>query len=57
MKENQASCTVMSLAYMRAYHAMHTAPKSLITFWLSFDIGGEKSTIEQYLTNQYLTWD
>ena len=27
MKENQASFTAMSVAYMRAYHAMYDTPK------------------------------
>ena len=51
MKENQASFTAMSVAYMRALHVMYDAPKIFDDF-LAYDLIPEekRSLIEQYLT-------
>ena len=58
MKENQASFTAMSVAYMRALHAMYDAPKIFDDF-LAYDlIPKEKRVlIEQHIIEQYVTWD
>ncbi len=37
MKDNQASFTAMSVAYMRAYHSMHDTPKIFDDF-LAYDL-------------------
>ena len=54
MKENQASLTAISVAYMRAYHARHAADKIFDDF-LAYDIIPEDKLeqIEQHLTS----WD
>ncbi len=56
MKENQASFTAISVAYMRAYHSMHDTPKIFDDF-LAYDlIPKEKRVrIEQYLIEQNVT--
>ena len=58
MKENQASFTAMSVAYMRAYHSMHDTPKIFDDF-LAYDLIPEekRALIEQHLIEQYVTWD
>src|SRR5271157_3554313 len=58
MKENQASFTAMSVAYMRAYHAMHDTPKIFDDF-LAYELVPEekRALIEQHLIEQYVTWD
>ena len=52
MKENQASFTAMSVAYMRAYHAMHATDKIFDDF-LAYDLIPEekRELIEQHLTS------
>jgi len=52
MKENQASFTAMSVAYMRAYHSMHGTPKIFDDF-LAYDLIPEekRALIEQYSTD------
>jgi O-methyltransferase involved in polyketide biosynthesis len=42
MKENQASFTAMMVAYMRAYHAMHDAPKIFDDFLAYYLIPEDK---------------
>jgi len=58
MKENQASFTAMSVAYMRAYHSMYDTPKIFNDF-LAYDLIPEekRALIEQHLIEQYVTWD
>ncbi len=58
MKENQASFTAMSVAYMRAYHAMYDTPKIFDDF-LAHDLIPEekRALIEQHLIEQYVIWD
>jgi len=58
MKENQASFTAMSVAYMRAYHSIYDAPKIFDDF-LAYDLIPEekRALIEQHLIEQYVTWD
>ena len=57
MKENQASFTAMSVAYMRAYHSMHDTPKIFDDF-LAYDLIPEekRALIEQHLIEQNVTW-
>lgn len=54
MRENQASFTAMSVAYMRAYHAMYDIPKIFDDF-LAYDLIPEdkRALIEQHLAS----WD
>src|ERR1035437_4338194 len=56
MKENQASFTAMSVAYMRAYHSMHDTPKIFDDF-LAYDLIPEekRALIEQHLIEQNVT--
>ena len=58
MKENQASFTAMSVAYMRAYHSRYDAPKIFDDF-LAYDLIPEekRELIEKHLIEQYVTWD
>jgi len=58
MKENQASFTALSVAYMRAYHSMHDAPKIFDDF-LAYDLipKEKRELIEQYLIEQNLPLD
>ena len=58
MKENQASFTAMSVAYMRAYHSMYDTPKIFDDF-LAYDLIPEekRELIEKHLIEQYVTWD
>ena len=58
MKENQASFTAMSVAYMRAYHSRYDAPKIFDDF-LAYDLIPEekRELIEKHLIKQYVTWD
>ncbi len=58
MKENQASFTAMSVAYMRAYHSIYDAPKIFDDF-LAYDLIPEekRELIEKHLIEQYITWD
>ena len=50
MKENQASFTALSVAYLRAYHSMHDAPKIFDDFFAYDLISEEKlAIIEQHL--------
>jgi methyltransferase (TIGR00027 family) len=58
MKENQASFTAMSVAYMRAYHSIYDAPKIFDDF-LAYDLIPEekRELIEKHLIEQYVTWD
>jgi len=58
MKENQASFTAMSVAYMRAYHARYDTPKIFDDF-LAHDLIPEekRALIEQHLIEQYVIWD
>ena len=57
MKENQASFTAMSVAYMRAYHSMHDTPKIFDDFLAYNLIPNEKiATIEKYCIEQCWTW-
>jgi methyltransferase (TIGR00027 family) len=54
MKENKASFTAMMVAYMRAYHAMHDAPKIFDDFLAYYLIPEDKrKQIEEYLTCWY----
>jgi methyltransferase (TIGR00027 family) len=55
MKDNKASFTAMSVAYMRAYHAMHDTPKIFDDF-LAYDLIPEekRALIEQHLVEFYL---
>lgn len=54
MKENQASFTAMMVAYMRAYHAMHDAPKIFDDFLAYYLIPEDKrKQIEEYLICWY----
>ena len=57
MKENQASFTAMSVAYMRAYHFMHGTPKIFDDF-LAYDLIPEekRARIEQHLIEQNVTF-
>ena len=50
MKDNQASFTAMKIAYMRAYHAIHSNPKIFDDF-LACDLVPEekRALIEQHL--------
>jgi methyltransferase (TIGR00027 family) len=54
MKDNQASYTAMSVAYMRAYHTVHATDKIFDDF-LAYDLIPEdkRKQIEQHLTS----WD
>jgi len=56
MKENQASFTALSVAYMRAYHTMHEIPKIFDDF-LAYDLIPEekRALIEQHLIEQNVT--
>jgi methyltransferase (TIGR00027 family) len=56
MKENQASFTAMSVAYMRAYHSMHDTPKIFDDF-LAYDLipVEKRALIEQHLIEQNIT--
>jgi methyltransferase (TIGR00027 family) len=57
MKENQASFTAMSVAYMRAYHSMHDTPKIFDDFLAYNLIPNEKiAPIEKYWIEQCWTW-
>jgi len=58
MKENQASFTAMSVAYMRAYHSMYDTPKIFDNF-LAYDLIPEekRELIEKHLIEQYVIWD
>ena len=58
MKDNQASFTAMSVAYMRAYHSMYDTPKIFDDF-LAYDLIPEekRALIEKHLIEQYVTWD
>jgi methyltransferase (TIGR00027 family) len=58
MKENQASFTAMSAAYMRAYHSIDATDKIFDDF-LAYDLISEEKRvrIEQHLIEQYVTWD
>ena len=57
MKENQASFTAMLVAYMRAYHSIHDAPKIFDDF-LAYDLIPEekRALIEQHLIEQNVTF-
>jgi methyltransferase (TIGR00027 family) len=57
MKENQASFTAMSVAYMRAYHFMHGTPKIFDDF-LAYDLIPEekRALIDQHLIEQNVTF-
>ena len=56
MKENQASFTAMSVAYMRAYHSMHDTPKIFDDF-LAYDLipVEKRALIEQHLIEQNIS--
>ena len=55
MKENQASFTALSVAYMRAYHTMHDTTKIFDDFLAYHMIPEEKrELIEQHLIEHYL---
>ena len=56
MKDNQASFTAMSVAYMRAYHAIHATDKIFDDF-LAYDLIPEenRALIEQHLIEYYLS--
>jgi len=58
MKEDQASFTAMSVAYMRAYHSLH-AKNKIFDDYLAYNlIPNEKiALIEQYWIDQCWTWD
>ncbi len=58
MKDNQASFTAISVAYMRAYHSMYDTPKIFDDF-LAYDLIPEekRALIEKHLIEQYVTWD
>ena len=57
MKENQASFTAMSVAYMRAYHSIHATDKIFDDFLAYNLIPNEKiAPIEQYWIEQCWTW-
>ena len=57
MKENQASFTAMSVAYMRAYHSKHATDK-IFDDYLAYNlIPNEKiALIENYWIEQCWTW-
>jgi light-regulated signal transduction histidine kinase (bacteriophytochrome) len=58
IKDDQATFTAMMVAYMRAYYAMYATHKIFDDFSAYNFIPEEKrKLIEQYLTEQYLTWD
>jgi len=56
MKDNQASYTAMSVAYMRAYHSIHATDKIFDDF-LAYDLIPEenRALIEQHLIEYYLS--
>ena len=58
MKENQASFTALSVAYMRAYHAIYDTQKIFDDF-LAYDLIPEekRALIEQHLIEQNLPLD
>jgi methyltransferase (TIGR00027 family) len=58
MKENQASFTAMSVAYMRAYHSKHATDKIFDDYPAYNLIPYEKiALIENYWIEQCWTWD
>jgi methyltransferase (TIGR00027 family) len=58
MKENQASFTAMSVAYMRAYHSKHATDKIFDDHLAHNLIPNEKiALIENYWIEQCWTWD
>jgi O-methyltransferase involved in polyketide biosynthesis len=58
MKDNQASFTAMTVAYMRAYHSKHDTQKIFDDF-LAYDLIPEekRGLIEQHLIEQNLPLD
>ena len=58
MKDNQASFTAMTVAYMRAYHSKHATDKIFDDF-LAYDLipDEKRGLIEQHLIEQYMVWD
>jgi len=58
MKENQASFTAMSVAYMRAYHSINAADKIFDDF-LAYELipDDKRALVEQYLIEQNMIWD
>ena len=56
MKENQASYTAKSVAYMRAYHSIHATDKIFDDF-LAYDLIPEenRALIEQHLIEYYFS--
>jgi O-methyltransferase involved in polyketide biosynthesis len=58
VKENQASFTAISVAYMRAYHSIHATNKIFDDF-LAFELIPEekRALIEQHLIEQNMIWD
>jgi O-methyltransferase involved in polyketide biosynthesis len=58
VKENQASFTAISVAYMRAYHSIHATNKIFDDF-LAFELISEekRALIEQHLIEQNMIWD
>jgi O-methyltransferase involved in polyketide biosynthesis len=58
MKNNQASFTALTLAYMRAYHSIHATQKIFDDF-LAYELIPEekRALIEQHLIEQNIIWD